>query len=76
MGESDFSWALKKLKEGFKLYRTGWNGKGMWCCLQVPDAHSKMKRPYLYLKAVDDSLGPWQPSQTDMLANDWDLFES
>ncbi len=26
----NFSWALQKLKEGFKLQRSGWNGKGMW----------------------------------------------
>ncbi len=75
MGEHDFGWALNKMKNGFKMHRTGWNGKGMWAALQVPDENSKMKRPYLYLKAVDDSLGPWQPSQTDMLATDWEMFE-
>lgn len=76
MGNPDFSWALQKLKQGFKLTRKGWNGKGMWCALQVHDPHSKMKRPYLYLKDVNDLLGPWTPSATDLLADDWQLFES
>lgn len=26
---------------------------------------------YLALKTADDSLVPWQPSQTDLLSNDW-----
>ena len=25
-----FSWALMRLKEGAKIQRKGWNGKGMW----------------------------------------------
>ncbi len=29
----DFSEALRRLKDGAKLCRTGWNGKGMWIVL-------------------------------------------
>lgn len=28
--EHNFGWALQKLKEGFKVSRSGWNGKGVW----------------------------------------------
>jgi hypothetical protein len=28
-------------------------------------------RPYLMMKAVDDSFVPWVASQTDLLAHDW-----
>ena len=29
-----FSWALEKLKEGKRIHRYGWNGKGMFAVLQ------------------------------------------
>lgn len=31
--KQDFGWAIRKLKEGFKVARKGWNGKGMWIVL-------------------------------------------
>jgi hypothetical protein len=71
--QMNFGQALEQLKAGARVSRAGWNGKGMWAALQVPDAHSKMSRPYLYLKAVDGTLGPWIPSQTDILAEDWSV---
>ena len=67
----DFGEALKALKAGKKAARAGWNGKGMWIQLQVPDANSKMQLPYLYMKTADDKLVPWLASQTDVLAEDW-----
>jgi hypothetical protein len=30
----DFGEALEQLREGFKVQRAGWNGKGMWIVLQ------------------------------------------
>ena len=51
----DFGEALKVLKGGGKVQRAGWNGKGMWLMLQVPDAHSKMTLPDIYMKTVDDN---------------------
>lgn len=69
----DFGWALNALKNGNKVARSGWNGKNMWLHLQVPDAHSKMTLPYIYMKTVQNDLVPWLASQTDMLANDWVL---
>lgn len=73
MEEANFGWALVQLKAGHKVCREGWNGKGMWIGLQIPDANSKMGKPYLYIKSVDGSLVPWAPSQTDVLATDWNL---
>ena len=69
-----FSDALDKLKDGHKIARYGWNGKGMWLDLQRPDEHSKMTRPYIYMKTVDSQLVPWVASQTDILADDWVAF--
>lgn len=66
-----FGDALVALKRGAKVQRAGWNGKGMHVALQVPDAHSKMGLPYLYMKTVGGQLVPWLASQTDLLAEDW-----
>lgn len=67
----NFGDALFNLKAGEKVTRRGWNGKGMWLALQIPDAHSKMSLPYIYMKTADDKLVPWLASQTDVLAEDW-----
>jgi hypothetical protein len=64
--------ALRDLKA--KVCRAGWNGKGMWITIQFPDLHSKMTLPYIYMKTADDNLVPWLASQTDILANDWEIF--
>jgi hypothetical protein len=77
--QEDFGWALVQLKDGRRVSRRGWNGKGMWLELQVPDAHSKMTLPYVYLNYApgsvypDGARVPWAPSQTDLLADDWGL---
>jgi hypothetical protein len=68
----DFGDAIRKLKEGMLVQRLGWNGKGMHLRLQVPDEHSKMTLPYIYMRTVQGDLVPWLASQTDMLANDWE----
>ncbi|MGM7634168.1 DUF2829 domain-containing protein [Bacillus sp. Hm123] len=76
--------ALEKLKEDFKVRRKGWNGKGIFIELQRPDKHSKMTHPYIYIDTTGlqtDNLDapknrvPWLASQTDMLAEDWEVVE-
>jgi hypothetical protein len=69
----NFGSALEYLKVDERVTRDGWNGKGMWLELQVPDEHSKMTRPYIFMKTVDGQLVPWVASQTDLLADDWGL---
>jgi hypothetical protein len=82
-----FGLALELTKQGRSIARRGWNGKGLKITLQVPDAHSKMSLPYLYMSypstpasdtAPSNHLNanvPWLASQTDMLANDWYVVE-
>lgn len=67
----DFGKALADCKKGAKITRQGWNGKGMWIALQVPDAKSKMQLPYLYISNAQNKLVPWLASQSDILAEDW-----
>lgn len=71
----DFSQALHAIKYGKKLTRTGWNGKGLFVTMQVPDEHSKMKRPYLFMNPPEGTLVPWLPSQTDIFGEDWHVVE-
>lgn len=71
----DFGDALYALKNGKKVAREGWNGKGMWLDLQVPDEHSKMTLPYIYMKTACGNQVPWLASQTDMLSDDWVIVE-
>lgn len=71
MHQLTFGAALERLKDGAHIARAGWNGKGMWLHLQVPDAASKMSLPYIYMRNVDGQLVPWLASQTDMLTADW-----
>ena len=72
---TSFGSALLSLKNGERVAREGWNGRGMWLELQRPDAHSKMTLPYIYMKTVTGDLVPWLASQTDVLAEDWFVVE-
>lgn len=67
----DFGQALAALRAGRRVTRDGWNGPGQYVALQVPDEHSKMRKPYLYIAPVDGEFVPWLASQTDLLAEDW-----
>ncbi len=67
----DIGETMHRLKLGAKMAREGWNGPGQYLQLQVPDEHSKMTLPYIYIHTVQGDLVPWLASQTDILAQDW-----
>lgn len=74
MGDpQEIGWAVKQMWNGERVRRAGWNGKGMFLSLQVPDENSKMTVPYVYMKTADDKLVPWLCSQSDLLATDWEI---
>lgn len=82
-GTFGFGTAIARLKDGARVARLGWNGRGLFLTLQVPDEHSKMTRPYIYMTAPVGSTAqfgyleeteqrvPWLASQTDIMAEDW-----
>ncbi|WP_203642941.1 DUF2829 domain-containing protein [Levilactobacillus andaensis] len=81
----DFSKALKLLKQGKRLRRKGWNGKGIFIKLRTATANSDMSHDFIYIDTTGlqtDNQGapkdrvPWLASQTDMLANDWEVADS
>ena len=69
----NFEGALTEIKRGKLLTRRGWNGKNQWVALQTPDENSKMTLPYLYINTVESNFVPWLVSQTDLLAEDWEM---
>lgn len=80
----NFGQALEALKLGSKVAREGWNGKGLYALL-VHSTHWGMDssipfdwgkegnglRSWLGLKDVNNNFGPWVPSTSDVLAEDW-----
>ena len=68
-----FGSALDLCKSGQHIQRKGWNGKGMWLALQVPDKDSKMRHPYIYMSDVDGKFFPWNPNNLDLLSEDWQV---
>ncbi len=86
----NFGSALQALKNGQKVAREGWNGKGMFLFL-VPGSVFKVNRapllgiypegteinyrPHIDMKTVDGEIVPWLASQTDVLAEDWCVVE-
>lgn len=67
----DIGWAVKAAKNGARVTRAGWNGKGMWVALFTPLLD--VNQPYLLMRTADRSYVPWSASQTDLLAEDWEL---
>jgi len=67
----DIGGALLDLKDGYRVTRKGWNGKGQFLELQRPEEHSKMTLPYIFITTVQGDRVPWLASQTDLLATDW-----
>lgn len=84
----DFSEALLELKDGNLVARQGWNGKGMFLFL-VPGSTFAVDRPpllgiypagttvdyhaHIDMKTAQNDVVPWLASQSDLLADDWEI---
>jgi hypothetical protein len=82
----DFGQALALIKEGKKVCREGWNGKGMFLFL-VPGSTFTVNRPpllgiypegtvvnyhaHIDMRTADGMIVPWLASQTDLMSEDW-----
>lgn len=89
----NFGQALEAVKEGFKITRVGWNGKGMFvvyqkgypdgipCNKQTAEAFGYEEgslfkvRPYLQMRCADGTHQMWLASQSDLLADDWEIVK-
>lgn len=81
-------WAIKEMQNGAKVARAGWNSKGMFLFL-VPGSTFQVNRApllgiypegteinyqsHIDLKTADGQIVPWNASQSDLLATDWEL---
>lgn len=92
-----FGLAIEAMKKGYKVARSGWNGKGMWISLsgygarEVPagafwsennsayaaqqGGSAKVLPCFTMKTATGEILMGWLASQTDMLAEDWEIVQ-
>ncbi len=84
----DFSEALILLKDAKAVARAGWNGKGMFIYLVPANAYPAQTGvakahfgsdalvpygAYIAMKTAQHNVVPWLASQTDILADDWEI---
>lgn len=85
----NFGQVLELIKLGSKVARKGWNGKGMFIFL-VQGSTFTVNRPpllgiypegtvinycsHIDMCTADGSIVPWLASQTDVLAEDWEVL--
>ena len=83
--EFSFGRAVELLKQGQRVARKGWNGKGMFLlliagasvtepindCCGDPQEVGLPVLDAVYMKTADNKLVPWLASQTDVLSEDW-----
>ena len=81
-----FGDAIRFMKDGKRVSRTGWNGKGMFVYLVPPASYPVQTgaakeffgegslvpyNAYMAIKNVDGTVSTWVPSVNDCLAEDW-----
>jgi len=93
MTNLNFGQAIEAMKNGNKVARSGWNGKGMFIYYvpanTYPASGNKLGTmngvfpddmvpygAYIAMKTAQDNVVPWLASQTDVLAEDWELIPS
>lgn len=83
-----FGLAIEAMKNGLKVARSGWNGKGMFLFIAheidlvtkanlapvADDAGQTLPSVVMYTATQEFCVG-WLASQTDMLADDWAIVE-
>lgn len=78
-----FGNAIEHMRNGLRVHRAGWNGKGMYlfiitewsCIVYKPNERAAPCAPFIAIKTADSMTVPWLASQADMLAMDWDTVE-
>lgn len=89
MSTLNFGQAIEALKAGERVQRAGWNGKGMFLFL-VPGSTFAVNRPpllgiypegteinyqpHIDMKTAQGTVVPWLASQSDVLAEDWQVL--
>lgn len=66
-----FSIALESMKRGGTRWRRHDPCGDEWIAIQRPDEHSKIGYSYIYLNKVHGARLPWNPSDSDLIEDDW-----
>ena len=82
----NFGQAIEAFKQGKKVARTGWNGKGMFLLYVPSEKWGIIDKiglgipkgnllPWIGMKTADNKFVPWLARQTDMIAEDWEIVD-
>lgn len=84
----NFGQAIEALKEGKKVRRSGWNGKGMFLYYVPANSYPASTEiakqtfgdnvpygAYIAMKTAQNNVVPWLASQTDVLADDFMILD-
>jgi len=80
----DFSGALRKLREGKKVARKGWNSRNMFIFLapndpaaieEGSDYYHNLYSSHIVMKTSNNDYIPWMANQIDILAGDWMIVD-
>lgn len=74
----NFPQALSEAIDGKRVARTAWNGLGTISICREWEGHllkantaSPRLTRFIYIETRDGNIGPWTPTQNDMLSTDW-----
>lgn len=85
-----FGLTIEAMKKGYKVARSGWNGKGMFAYYVQAAAYPAQTgaakehfgeealvpyNAYFAIKNVGGTVSTWVPSINDCLAEDWEIIE-
>lgn len=86
----NFETALGHIKTGRKVFRSGWNGTGMFVYLVPASTFKVDRRPllgihprgfevnynaHIDMRCADGTYVPWLASQGDLLSDDWAIIQ-
>lgn len=86
----NFGEALAAIKDGKRVARAGWNGKGMFLFLVPGSTFTVNREPLLSImgegtqvqyhahidmKTAQGYVLPWLASQADLLSEDWEIVD-
>ena len=66
-----FEDAFKAIKNGAKIRLISWESD-VYISLQIPDVHSKMTAPYMYVTSRYGQV-PWMPTQIEIMSDQWEV---
>ena len=83
--KGEFSWALEEMKRGERLSRVDWTDKGIFVRFVgysgvseasfVGELGTYHLQDFIAMKTATDTIVPWTPNQTDILAEDWEIYK-